>query len=379
MTSRILRAVAVTALVGACAAHGAPVVQQVAEVGAVEVVLYSGTPTALVRQQATVRLREGLNTLGFSWATDTIDAASVRLQSPSALRIGEMTRAAGDERHLQWSVTAPHAGAFPLVTSFLVKGIKWSPSYRMVWAPGSSEVQLRGWVTVTNDSGLPLDGIRGQVVLGRPGLAAGEGEQPAFPIMGIAALPAGTSVRAAFLPTMTLGAELMHRIDSERAAERVERLLVVQPPESGALAREALPKGPMTFVIDGDGLLDDQFETELAYEAAEQFDVALGPDRDIVVERRLLEQAKRDLDFDRLGRVCGFNTIERYELVARSYRDEPVELEIMETVLETWDFDTDALHVIGEGKVTVHMSVPGRGDSVLRFTLIKHSGTRIPD
>ena len=241
----------------------APVLQQMAQSGATELVIYTGSSQAVVRQQSAVRLGEGANTVGFEWATDKLDAASIRLHGGEALTIGEVSRPAGQARTLQWSVVAPQAGNYALTTSFLLSGLKWSADYRLVRSPQWPVAMLSGWVTVTNESGLDLQNVRASLVLGRPGGAAGV-EQAVFPIPELRELPKGASVRAVFMRPIELPVWTIHRIDAEAAPERVAKLLEVQPPAEGALARTSLPSGPMS-VLDPDGIV----RTTLSYEPGE--------------------------------------------------------------------------------------------------------------
>ncbi|MGC9316496.1 MAG: hypothetical protein ACP5KN_00500 [Armatimonadota bacterium] len=378
MSRRLQALTAVVALMAWAEAEAAPEVHQVAAPMPAEVTLYTGTSDALVRQHVMATLREGENVLAFSWSSDNLDAGSVRLHAAEGLSPGEIVRPSGDSKALRWTVTARKAGEYPVTVSHLIKGISWSPTYRMTWPHEAEEALLEGYVTITNGSGVKLDPIKAQIVLGRPGMTATEPPQPTFPIMGVEMLPQGSAVRAGFLPPMSLSARLLYRIDSERAPDRVERILVVEPPQSNGLEREALPKGPLTVAVEEAG--EDLWELvrgELSYAAGEPIELPLGAERDILVERKLLERSKVHLEFDRLGCVSGFDTVERYELRVSNHTDRAAQLEVVETVLDTWDFETEALYVTEEGQVVMRLEVAPADESVLQFTLIKHSGTRI--
>lgn len=364
-------------VIASAAAVAAPELQQLGPAPATEVVLYTGAANALVRQQTMVRLRAGANTVAFAWQTDKLDAASVRLQAPENVAVGETVRPAGADKTLHWTLTSEQGGDVPVTISYQLAGLKCTPLYRLSMRPGASEGVLLGFVTLTNDSGLDLHSMNAQLVLGRPGSST-EQAPPAFTILGVSELAAGASVRASFLAPLELGVRVVHRIDSARAAEQVRRVLGVQPPTAGPLARVALPPGPLTVIIDTPGDLDDQVVAELRYEPTEEFEVELGVERDLVVERRLLERSRTRFEFDRLGRVSGLDTVERYRLHVRNHRSEEAALEIVEPVLNTWDFATEALHVLEPGRALMHLRVPADGSAELEFTITQHSGTRIP-
>lgn len=365
-------------VIASAAVVAAPELQQLGPQPATEVVLYTGAPNALVRQQTIVRLSAGANTVAFAWQTDKLDAASVRLQAPENVAVGETVRPAGAEKTLQWTLTSEQGGDVPVTVSYQLAGLKCAPLYRLSMRPGATEGVLLGFVTLTNESGLDLHNMNAELVLGRPGTSA-EHEAPAtFTILGVSELAAGASVRASFLAPMELGVRVLHRIDSAQAPEQVRRILGVQPPTAGTLARVALPAGPLTVILDTPGDLDDRVVTELRYEPTEEFEVDLGVEPNIVVDRRLLERTKAHFEFDRLGRVSGLDTIERQRLHVRNHTPGEVALEIVEPVLNTWEFATEALHVNEAGKVIMHLVAPADGSAELEFTITQHSGTRIP-
>ena len=373
---RRLQVAFIVTVIGCAPVLAVPAVQQVGQIGPTELVLHTVGSKALVRQQARVQLREGRNLLSFSWAEEKIDVASVRLQA-EGLEVGETVRPAGAEQTLQWTVLVPEAGERPITIAYVVDGIDWSPDYRMSLAEGASQVTLGGEVAVTNGSGLCLGDLTARIALGRPGTGAESADRVSFPLQGLDALGVGETVRARFLPPMEMSAELVYRIDSERS-RRVEKLLMVQPPTTGALGREALPAGPAYLVIDRNDRPDQIIRTKLDYEPSEEFAIGIGPERELIVERTLLEQSKSNIQFDRLGSVSGFDTVERYRLAVTSHLDREVDLEIFETVLGTWRLRTDALHVLEDGRAIMRMKVPAGGEAALEFTLTKHSGTRIP-
>jgi hypothetical protein len=380
-TARVLVCVALGLAAGS-AALGGPSIERLAQAGDTQVVLYSVSPLAMVRQQLQVHLDAGGNRITFTWAGGKIDAASVRLSTPPGLSLGGSTRPAGTEKTLAWDVAADAEGDYQITVMYLLSDLKWSPSYRLTYAPGSTTARLEGCLTLTNESGLPLEDVEAQLVLGRPGAGPGEAEPlapTAFALTDMRSLPLGARLRTRFLPPLLLPVHLVHRIDSERAAETVQRILVVQPPSSGSLAQEALPKGALEVILaDPRGLTRPLLSTELSYKPTEEFELALPPEADVLVERVMLDQRKQSVEFDRLGRVSGFDTVEHYRIEVRNRRPEAVDLEVVETVLDTWDFATRALHTAEDGKVVMQLSVPAGEAAALEFTLTKHSGSRIP-
>ncbi len=354
----------------------APALQQMGHEGATEVIMYTDAPQAVVRQESMVRLAGRANTVSFEWATDSVDAASVRLHGGPALTIGEVVRPAGADKLLRWRVNAPSTDDYALTTSFLLSGLKWSADYQLAWTPGSDTALLGGWLSVENESGMDLTDLGAKLVLGRPGAVAEE--QAVFPIPDLRELPKGDSLRAGFLPPIEVPVRTLHRIDSEDEAERVKRLLEITPPAAGPLARTPLPSGPMQVVTPTEVPPASFMNSTLKYEPSETFEIDMGFERDVVVERRLMEREKTAVEFDRLGKVSGLDTVETYEITVRSRLDEPIEIELVETVLDTWTLQTDAEHELEDGTAHMMLELPAQGEATLGFTLVKHSGTRIP-
>ncbi len=368
---------AIIAAILAAPALAAPTLQQMTGPNQTELIIYTDSAKAVVRQHSRVRLSSGDNAVSFAWTSDRVDTASIRLEPTSeegqGLEIGDVSQPAGKDRLLQWQVKAPEADHYDLTISFLLAGLKWETDYRLIRDADRPLATLTGWLSVTNDSGVDLKNLSTSLVLGRPGAGSDAVEQVHFRVSKLRELAPGSTTRAELMRPIQLTAWTIHRIDTESAAERVERLLEIQPPSDGALARTSLPAGPMT-VIDGEHAID----ANLSYEPMEAFLIPLGYERDLVVDRRLVSREKVEVEFDRLGQVSGFDTIERYEVEVRSRLDETIEVELVETVLETWELETEVLHVLEDGQAFMRMSVPGGGSTTASFTLVKHSGTRIP-
>ncbi|MFP4249506.1 MAG: hypothetical protein ACLFU7_07590 [Armatimonadota bacterium] len=376
MKTRLPGAAIITMVLLASPVLAAPTLQQVGEPTATEVVMYTGSSEAVVRQETDVRLARRANTVSFEWASDSVDASSIRLHGDPALTVGEVLRPTGDDRLLRWSVDAPATGDYALTASFLLSGLKWSADYQLDWSPGNDTARLSGWLSVKNETGMDLDGLRARFVLGNPG--AGAEQQATFELRDLRELAAGASARTAFFPTTEVPVRTIHRIDSEADAERVQRLIEITPPAAGPLARTSLPSGPMTIVTPTDVPPASMRDARLSYEPSESFEIDLGIERDVVVERRLTERRKTALEFDRLGKVSGFDTVESYRIEVRNRTDEPIEIELVETVLETWEMKTDAVHVLEDGQAFMPLGVPADGEDSIEFTLVKHSGTRVP-
>ncbi len=359
----------------AAVAHADALVQRPGAVTGTEIALSTATPKAAVRQSMDAHLQQGANRLAFSWGAEKIDAASVRLQA-DGVTVGESIRQAGADKSLAWDVFAPAEGDYAVTMTYLLDGLGWSASYRLLYQPGLGEARLEGMLTLTNDSGLLLEGAVVSLALGK------SGDDPVeYALPDLSDLPIGSKVRTGFPSPLALSVRGVYRLDGATAAESVRQVLLVTPPTEGGLAQEALPAGPVSIVLlTEDGLAARSVAGKLTYTPGEEFELDLGVERDIVIERVVLDRSKQNLDFDRLGRVAGFDTIERYEVRIRNHCAAAVQLEIVETVLDTWEFSTRELYArdLDEGVAVVRLVAPVDEERALQFTMVKHSGTRIP-
>ncbi len=363
----------------AATAWAGPALQRLGEPAGIQVALSTTSSKALVRQDVQTHLVRGSNRLTFTWATDKVDAGSVLLRAPGDLAVGETIVPAGSARTLAWDVTAPTEGDWAVTISYLLADVKWTPSYRLLYQPGSDHAQLEGSLTLSNESGLALEDARLSLTLGRSG--SDDATRTTWDIPDAGDLPVSARVRAGFLPQMALRARLVYRLDGEQDPQKVRQVLVLTPPTEGGLAQEALPVGRVSIVLLTEaGLPARSMAGELKYAPGEEFELDLGVERDIVVERTMLDQRKQNLDFDRLGRVAGSDTLERYQIAIRNHTGADAQLEVLETVLNTWEFSSRELHArdLDEGVVAIRLTAPAGEARELLFTMLKHSGTRIP-
>jgi hypothetical protein len=106
--------------------------------------------------------------------------------------------------------------------------------------------------------------------------------------------------------------------------------------------------------------------------------VSLGPEPDVIVERKLMNTSRGNFETDRFGRVTGSDSSEEYVLSLRNRLECPVTLELTETVLSTWELKNAPTPTVTDTS-SVQFDLPIAADQAaeLKFMLVKHSGTRI--
>ncbi len=69
---------------------------------------------------------------------------------------------------LSVTVIGGHAGARPATLSYLTPGLGWRADYVALYNEGDSKIDVQGWVTLTNSSGVTYDNAQTLLVAGSP-------------------------------------------------------------------------------------------------------------------------------------------------------------------------------------------------------------------
>lgn len=368
----------VATAVPACAAD----LVQLLPAAGMTITLYPGQTRALVRETRTVSLPAGDSLLSFSWAAANLDGSSPTLTVPGAV-VGDAVRTAGQDKALAWRVNSPQPVQGEAVVSYFLDGFKWYPSYRLWLQEDGASARLVGSLHLTNDTGVDLPSARVEVVTAGPGLidqvggeataaTAPQATSAAHTVSATGPLTAGETCVRELLQVDKVPAAVHYLYQADRFNGGVERMLVLSLPAGLA----GLPDGQMTIQAAADGGLP-LFTTPLSYQPGQELKVDLGPEPDVVVERKLMGCARSNFETDRFGRFTGSDTTEDYTLCLRNRLGSAVTLEFTETVLSTWELKS-ALTPVKTDSSTKQFDVPLPPDQPveLAFTLVKHSGTR---
>lgn len=364
--------VPVLLLLSLATAQAADLLQLSAPAG-MTITVYPGQTRALVRESWPLKLTAGDNAVSFSWVAANLDSASAALVVPGA-EVGEAVRVAGQDKALSWKVTAPQALQTEALVTYFLEGFKWYPTYRLWLQPEAKTARLSATLHLTNQTGVDLGPAQLQVAGGGAGVLAGEGAAPPTILRayGVGSLPEGATVAREMLQAPELPAELRHCYQAERFGGAVERLLILTLPEVLA----GLPEGPLTIYDPAEDTLP-MFNTQLTYQPGQELKVDLGPEPDVVVERKLMNTARSSFETDRYGRFTGSDTTEDYLLAIRNRTNAPITLELTETVLSTWEFKSAlSPDKVESDSAQFHLALPPDQPLEFRYTLVKHSGTR---
>jgi len=81
---------------------------------------------------------------------------------------------------LSVTVIAGHAGTRPATLSYLTPGLGWRADYVALYNEGDGKIDVQGWVTLTNSSGVTYENAQTLLVAGSPAQADGGGRQPNY-------------------------------------------------------------------------------------------------------------------------------------------------------------------------------------------------------
>ncbi|MCX7597273.1 MAG: hypothetical protein N2512_00170, partial [Armatimonadetes bacterium] len=103
----------------------------------------------------------------------------------------------------------------------------------------------------------------------------------------------------------------------------------------------------------------------------------LGRSSQVWVKRILLDERRAELDFDRFGRVQGYDTVEDYLVEAVSLADAPVELQIVEYLASAWELKASPPpEKILPGEAVMRLRLDPAKPVRFSYTIVKHSGSR---
>lgn len=274
----------------------------------------------------------------------------------------EVSGAVIDAVHVWWALAAPADCVVRLSVTVPFADVVWS-----IQAKGyleSSTLRWRPFVTVEHKGSVPVSFDEALV---EAGTSSG---QPVS--LGPLTLEPGKKQQRPLEQTYELATREVCRFQT--GWDQVHRVLVLDAAEAAAtlgrwkmqqllLARDAEP--PVTASVS---LKPDR--------GAE---VDLGTTESVVVRRKLLDERRENLDYDRFGRVQGLDTVEEVLVEAANYGEELVELQIVEDLPSVWEIKVyPTAEKPWADCAMLRLDLAPGETATQRYLIVKHSGTRIP-
>ena len=157
-------------LLGATAAWASNVdLSTVPKRNTVQLTIYNSEDLTLVRETRTVTFKKGPNPLQFSWANTLIDPTSVQLRfltSPEKLEVLDTTFPQDKPQMLYWNVQSDFDGEASVEITYFTSGIIWSADYVGVADKDEKQLNLAGFVRVSNHTGEEYEDAQVRLVVG---------------------------------------------------------------------------------------------------------------------------------------------------------------------------------------------------------------------
>lgn len=135
----------------------------------VELTIYNGEDLTLVRESRVLTMKRGLNGLQFSWAGTLIDPTSVELSFPDVagkVEILETSFPHDKPQQLSWTVSSETEGDVRAEITYFTSGISWEADYVVTLARNGGVADVKGYITVANNSGESYDDAAIRLVVG---------------------------------------------------------------------------------------------------------------------------------------------------------------------------------------------------------------------
>jgi len=365
----------------------------------VQLTIYNSADMTLVRESRALTLKEGRNSLQFSWENTLIDPTSLQMlpkAQADKINITELVYPARVNNLGVWDIESGVSGKVPVEITYLTSGLTWRAFYMGTLSRDEKTMRLQGYVRVTNNSGEDYENAQTRLIVGkvhildqiaelarrqypygRPGegmerqmalteregiqrqlgevrasvdslsvagkpreiVKEGLSEYFLYTIEGTETIPTGWSKRLQSFDIEGVPVVNLYKFEQERYGSNVVRFLSFKNDEAHKLGQTPIPDG-LLKVYRG---VDDQ--KHLSYEGQSSFkyipvneevELNLGAVADVVVEPKLMDYKTENHRFDNHLNVAGWDEVQTFRVEVRNTRDVPVRIEIQR------NFDTSA-------------------------------------
>jgi len=136
----------------------------------VQLTIYNSADMTLVRESRALTLKQGKNTLQFSWANTLIDPTSLEML-PKAdvdkVDTAELVYPPRVQNLGLWNIESKLSGKVPVEITYLTSGLTWRAFYMGTLSPDEKTMRLQGYVRVTNNSGEDYENAQTRLIVGK--------------------------------------------------------------------------------------------------------------------------------------------------------------------------------------------------------------------
>ncbi|MCX5634767.1 MAG: DUF4139 domain-containing protein [Planctomycetota bacterium] len=356
----------------------------------VQLTIYNSADMTLVRESRALTLKEGKNSLQFSWANTLIDPTSLEMlpkASADKIDIAELTYPPRVQNLGLWNIQSGVKGQVPVEISYLTSGLSWRAFYMGTLTEDEKTMRLQGYVRVTNNSGEDYENAQTRLIVGqvhildqiaelarrqypygRPGLLPipqvanaplADAAEPTFGLVraekamkelkpkeikkeglseyflytieGTETIPTGWSKRLISFDVDSVPVVNLYKFEEERYGRGVIRFISFKNNKEHKLGDTPIPGGELKVYrgIDDKGHLSYTGQSSFKYiPVDEDVELNLGPAAGIVVEPMLMDFKTDSYRFDNKGNVSGWDEVRKFKIEVKNTRDIPAKVEI---------------------------------------------------
>lgn len=135
----------------------------------VQLTIYNNEDLTLVRETRSITLKRGANRLQFSWTNTLIDPSSVEFRAvdhKDEVTLVDTLFLGSKPQHLIWNIESKYEGQVKVEVCYFTSGISWAMDYTAIANPDETTLNLRGYVSVTNNSGEDYENADIRLIVG---------------------------------------------------------------------------------------------------------------------------------------------------------------------------------------------------------------------
>jgi len=330
---------------------------------AVQLTIYNSADLTLVRESRALTLKEGTNSLQFSWENTLIDPTSLQMlprAHADQIEITELVYPPRVNNLGVWDIRSGVSGKVPVEITYLTSGLTWRAFYMGTLSSDEKTMRLQAYVRVTNNSGEDYENAQTRLIVGkvhildqiadlarreypygRPGegvKAAGkaqrareeqrqrlttlqqtmesEAQEPKeivkeglseyflYTIEGAETIPNGWAKRLMSFDIDGVPVVNLYKFEEERYGPSVARFLSLKNDEAHKLGQTPIPDGKLTVCRAADAQMHLSYEGQSSFKyipVNEEVELSLGAVADIAVEPNLIETRTDNYRFDNKG------------------------------------------------------------------------------
>jgi hypothetical protein len=388
----------------------------------VQLTIYNSADMTLVRESRALTLKEGANSLQFSWENTLIDPTSLEM-TPKAnadkINIAELVYPPRVKNLGLWDITSGVSGKVPVQITYLTSGLTWRAFYMGTLSQDEKVMRLQGYVRVTNNSGEDYENAQTRLIVGkvhildeiaelarreypygRPGtpvqtpmpaaapsravselkaavamdrldvvnkpreiVKEGLSEYFLYTIKGTETIPTGWSKRLQSFDVNSIPVINLYKYEQERYNPSVVRFLSFKNDTEHKLGQTPIPDGMMKVYrgVDEQKHLSYEGQSSFKYIPVNQeVELNLGAVQDVVVEPMLMDYKTDNYRYDNRRNVAGWDEIRTFKVEVRNTRDVAVKIEIRR------NFDSPAWDIQRSGQIDAYEKVDL---NTVKFTL----------